>query len=223
MLLLLPGLAFAQEPEPGVVPVDDFTVEDLVIAARAGDAQAALKTFLDGHAAHKKGDADTALLRYVAFMGMPGRLELPPRYVTTVKQRLEPLLDAVRKRYEAAVTVYRKDGAKGLAALTALAERYSGLPEGKTARAIAESDALRGAIEQAKGQEDKKAAAKELEAAIKRLKAAVYMYEAKTLLIELGGPDLFEKFRDEDGKPREVKREADEPEKEEEIEVSDDG
>ena len=205
------------------MPVDDFTVEDLVIVGREGDAQAALRAFLDGHEAHRKGDADAALSKYIEFMGMPGRLELPARYLETVEARLEPLLERIRNRYEAAVELYRKDGRKGLVELTAIAKSYGGFSEGKTALAIVQSDALLGAIETAKAATDRKAAARDLEAAIRRYSAAVYMYEAKTLLIKLGGPDLFEKRRDDGGEPRGVRRKAGEPEKEEGIEVSDDG
>ena len=57
---------------------------------------------------------------------------------------------------------------------------------------MAHSDGLAGAIAGAREAKDKKAAAAALEKAVRRYTAAVFRYEAKTLLIELGGPDLFE-------------------------------
>jgi hypothetical protein len=153
---------------------------------------------------------------------MPGRQELPGRYVATVEARAKELLTAVRAKYDAAVARYGNDRAAGLADLKALAERYPELPEGRAARAFADSDGLRAAIDRARM--DRKAS--DLEAAVRAFPAALYKYEAKTLLIELGGPDLF----DPDERVGEKKKEGPgeeakpaRPEKDESgIEISDD-
>jgi hypothetical protein len=187
LLALLTAAAAAQEgkPEPGLVPLDLAPPGPLEIAPTEGDA---LATFRDAHEKHKGGDVDGALKGYLAFLGNPGRLDLPARYVTTVEERVKPLLAAVRALYDAAVARYGKDRANGLALLRALAERYPWLPEGRAALALADSDGLREAIDRAK--KDKKA--KELEEAIRAFPKGLYRYEAKALLVELGGPDLFE-------------------------------
>lgn len=188
LLALFAAAAAAQEPkpEPGLVPTDLAPPDPLEIAPSEGDA---LTAFRDAHEKHKQGDLDGALKGYLSFLGNPGRLDLPARYVTTVEERVKPLLAAVRALYDAAVARYGKDRAGGLALLRALAERYPWLPEGRAALALADSDGLREAIDRAK--KDKKA--KELEEAIRAFPAGQYLYEAKTLLVELGGPDLFEK------------------------------
>jgi hypothetical protein len=201
LLLLL----LAQEaPEPGLLPLDFLSPEPLVIAPAKGDALAA---FRDAHGKHRRGDADGALQGYLAFLGNPAKLDLPPRYAATVEARAKVLLDAVRARYDAALLVYAKDRKRGLADLRALADRYPWLPEGRAAIAWADSDGLRAAIDRAKRDKD----AKGLEAAVRAFPAGLYQYEAKTLLVDLGGPDLFEpgerlggkeEGRGEEGKPK---------------------
>jgi len=220
---LLACAAAAQEaaPEPGPLPPDLVAPGELVIPAQPGDATIALATFIEAHGKQKEGDVDAALAGYVRFLGMPGRLELPARYLGTVQARLPALLAPVRQRYDAALALYRKDRAHGDAELLALAEGYPYLPEGKAARTLYDSDRLRAAIDRARGLEDKAQAAKELEAAIHKCPAGLFRYEAMTLLKELGGPDLFPK-----GAPRkrEPKKEGEaKPEDDPGLEVSDDG
>ena len=230
LLFLIPVVAaLAQEkpkPEPGPVPVDIASPRPLVVFPREGDVHAALAAFLDAHAKHKAGHLDEALFGYLAFLGMPGRRDLPQRYVKTAQRRLDALLANVRKRYAAALATYRKDRAQGLAELDAFAHRYARLPEGEAALALVQSDRLRTAIETAKelaAHGRKTEAANGLEKAIRALPAGLYLYEAKKLLITLGGPDLFE--RGEDGaakgdpeEKRAEKKKAEEPE----IEISGD-
>ena len=212
-------LLLAQEaPEAGLLPAEFLSPEPLEIAPTRGDA---LATFRDAHEKHKRGDTDGALQGYLAFLGNPGRVDLPPRYVATVEARVKPLLEEVRKRYDDAVLTYAKDRKKGLSDLRALAERYAWLPEGRAALAWADSDGLRAAIDQAKA--DKKA--KELEAAVRTYPAGLFQYEAKTLLIELGGPDLFAPDERVGGKKEEGRGEEEEtPKRKDEsgIDVSED-
>ncbi|HEX5138295.1 MAG TPA: hypothetical protein VFY93_15070 [Planctomycetota bacterium] len=186
LLLLLPAVAAAQEPvEKGLLPPGFLSPEPLTIPPAEGDP---LATFREAHEKHKRGDTDGALQGYLAFLGNPKRIDLPPRYVTTVEERVKPLLAAVRALWEAAIAEYEKDRKKGLADLRTLEERYPWLPEGRAARAFADSDGLRAAIDRAK--EDKQA--KLLEEAIRAFPKGLFLYEAKSLLVDLGGPDLFE-------------------------------
>jgi len=222
VLILLAAAAGAQdEPEPGRVPTDIVTPGELTVAPQPGDAEQALAAFVAAHLGHKRGDEDGALKGYLAFLGMPGRQELPPRYLATVRRRVEALRREVRRRYDEALALYRKDGARGVAALRALAERYAILPEGRAARALVHSDALKAAIDAARAMQDKQAAAVALERAVRKYTAAEYLYEAKRLLLDLGGPDLFPRERAEAGAGEE-KKEPEEEEEEPEIEVSDD-
>jgi hypothetical protein len=226
LLALLPAAAAAQEATepaqgataPGLLPKDFLSPEPLTIAPAEGDP---LATFRDAHEKHKKGDTDGALKGYLAFLGNPARLDLPPRYASTVEARVKPLLDAVRASYDAAVARYGKDRKGGLADLRALAERYAWLPDGRAARAFADSDGLRAAIDAAKA--DRKA--KPLEEAIGAFPHGLFMYEAKSLLVDLGGPDLFEPGervggggKEEGGEEETAPRKKDEPG----IEVSED-
>jgi hypothetical protein len=186
LLALVAAAAAAQEAaEPGLVPPDLVSPEPLSIPPRDGDALAA---FRDAHEKHKRGDLDGALRGYLVFLGTRSRVELPARYVATAEARVKPLLEEVRRGYDAAIARYGKDRHGGLADLRALAARYPELPEGRAALALADSDGLRAAIDRARA--DRKA--KELEAAIRAFPAALYRYEAKSLLVDLGGPDLLE-------------------------------
>jgi hypothetical protein len=224
VLVLLAAAAGAQDPPaPGRVPTDIVTPGELTVAPQPGDAKKALATFVAAHRAHKRGDKDAALLRYLAFLGMPGRRELPPRYLATVRRRVDALRREVRRRYDEALALYRRDGGRGLAALGRLAERYAALPEGRAARVLVHSDALRAAIDTARAAKDKRVAAAALEKAVRRYSAAEYLHEAKQLLLDLGGPDLFAPRERADETPAEEKKEPEsEEEKEPEIEVSDD-
>jgi hypothetical protein len=126
---------------------------------------------------------------------MPGRAELPARYSSTVQERVDGLLAAVRERHEKAVELYRKDRAKGLGELRRLADRYPALPEGRAALALVHTDGLRAAVLDARaaygaGRVEEARAA--LAKAVRAFPASVYRYEAKACLVELGGPDLFE-------------------------------
>lgn len=216
--MLLPAAAAAQEaPQPGLLPKDFLSPEPLTIAPAEGDP---LATFRDAHERHKKGDTDGALKGYLAFLGNPARIDLPPRYVATVEARVRPLLGAVRASYDAAVAKYVKDRKAGLAELRSFAERYAWLPEGQAARAFADSDGLRAAIDLAKA--DRKS--KPLEEAIRAFPKGLFMYEAKSLLVDLGGRDLFEPGERVGGKKEEGPGEEEKPRKKDEsgIEVSDD-
>ncbi len=190
LLVLL--LAAPDEPEPGLLPIKTVRVGEMPLAPVKGDAKTALKTFVAAHEAHKRKETDAALVGYVRFLGMPGRLELPPRYLATVRKRLEAMRKHVRALYDKALSLYAKDRVKGIAALQVVAMRYPVLPEGVAAKKMAHSDGLAGAIASAREAKDKQAAAAALEKAVRKYTAAVFRYEAKSLLIELGGPDLFE-------------------------------
>ena len=190
LLVLL--LAAPDEPEPGLLPIKTVRVGEMPLAPVKGDAKTALKTFVAAHEAHKRKETDAALVGYVRFLGMPGRLELPSRYLTTVRKRLEVMRSQVRALYDKALSLYAKDRVKGIAALQVVARRYPVLPEGVAAKKMAHSDGLAGAIAGAREAKDKQSAAAALEKAVRKYTAAVFRYEAKSLLIELGGPDLFE-------------------------------
>jgi len=226
-LLLLAAAASAQEAEPGPLPAALVRVGKLDIPPREGDAATALRTFVGAHEKHEQEDRDGALAGYLAFLGMPGRHELPARYVKTVLQRVSDLRRAVRERYDEALALYRRDRAKGVGELLLIAGRYPMLPEGKAAKVFWHSDRLRAAIakarETAKDGRPKLGAA-DLETAVRRFTAGLYRYEAKTLLIELGGPDLFEPGEriEETGDAPAPERDDKEDDKGGGIEISDD-
>jgi hypothetical protein len=223
VLILLAASAGAQDPpEPGRVPTDIVTPGELTVAPQKGDAKKALATFVAAHRKHKRGDEDGALRGYLAFLGMPGREKLPPRYVATVRSRVDALRREVRRRYDEALALYREDGGKGIAVLRKLAARYAALPEGRAARVLVHSDALKVAIDTARTATDKRAAAAALEKAVRKWTAAEYVYEAKRLLLDLGGPDLFAPRERADEGPAGGEEKKPEKEKEPEIEVSED-
>jgi len=225
LILAAAAVALAQDnaPEPGALPVTLVTLKKLRIAPQKGDAKAALAAFVDAHDKHKRGATDAALAGYLTFLGMPGRHELPARYTTTVERRVAAQTKAVHARYEKALDLYARDRARGLEELTLIAGRYPLLPEGAAALAFLHSDRLRVAIRAARAVKnakgDTKAAAAALEGAIKRWASALYRYEAKTLLIDLGGPDLF-KPGERDGSDGDEDPDADDGGG---IEISDDG
>lgn len=227
VLALLASALAAQEtanpPEPG--PVDPRIVKwrKLGIVAHEGDAQAALRLFVEAHRRHVAGDRDGALAKYLAFLGTPGRHELPGRYLATVRRRVDELRARLREEYDAAVTLYRKDRERGVAALEELDRRCAGLlPAGRAARDLWQSDRLRLAIDTARERAklDRKAAAKALEKSIRDLPAGLYRYEACTLLVELGGPDLREREANEPERRREETGDEEEPDEKPSIEVN---
>jgi len=196
-LALLVAAVSAQDPaaEPGIVPTSLVDVGKLAILPREGDAAAALAAFKQAHARHEEGDLQGAAEAYMAFLGMPGRLDLPERYLRTVQDRVSAMRREAREWYDRATALYGSDRAKGIAELKLLAGRYGALPEGRAAQALWHSDALRVAIREARdlaAEEKKPLAVRELETAIRLHPAGLYRYEAKSLLVELGGPDLFE-------------------------------
>jgi tetratricopeptide (TPR) repeat protein len=207
-----------RKPEPGPVPTTILRLEELSIPAGKGDAQRALTAFLEAHEAHRKGDLDRALTGYLVFLGLDARVALPARYERTVRERLDGILERIRARYKKALALYEKNRRKGLVELRAIAERYPMLPEGKAALALEQTDAIHFAMADARAlaeKGEKKKAAESLEKAVRRSPAALYLYEAKSLLVELGGPDLFEadeRMGEEDpeeDKPGEKKEDGD--------------
>jgi len=218
LLVLFTATAVAQEaPQPGLLPAEFLSPEPLVVAPTEGDA---LAQFRDAHEKHKRGDLDGALKGYIAFLGNPARIDLPPRYVETVEARERALLATVRAGYDAAVAQYVKDRKAGLEELRTFGERYAWLPEGQAARAFADSDGLRVAIDAARGDKN----AKELEKAIRAYPKGLFMYEAKSLLLDLGGPDLFDPGERVGDKKNEGSGDETKPKKKDEsgVEVSED-
>ncbi|MHC4932491.1 MAG: hypothetical protein ACYTGV_09920 [Planctomycetota bacterium] len=223
VLALAAALAGGEEeqPEPGPVSTLILRLDSLVIPPRPGGADRALEVFVAAHAGHRKGDLDAALTGYLEFLGIKGRAALPARYERTVRERLEALLGQIRKRYEAAVSLYEKNRMKGLESARVLAARYPMLPEGRCALALAHSDGLHQAMADArslvaKDEKAKAKAAEDLQKAIRLFPAALYRYEAKSLLIDLGGPDLFDQGERvgeaDDDEPKEREKDADDEE-----------
>jgi hypothetical protein len=193
-LLALP-LAAQDGPERGPIPVATVPIGSLAVPVLAGGPDEALQAYLEAHARDKAGDGDAALEGYVRFFGIPGRHELPARYVQTAQRRLDARRAEVRALYDAATKEYEADRARGLRALDALARRFPALPEGKAARALHDTDRLRAAIDAARAlaRDGKRAdAARDLERAVRSHPEGLFLYEAKSLLVELGGPDLFD-------------------------------
>jgi len=194
-LLALAALLSAQEPEKGPLVTALLELPPLRYPSTPGDAPKALALFLEAHEAHKRGELDKALDGYLAFRGNAGRHGLPARYLRTVEERLARLLATVRARYDAMLALYERDRKAGLAEARLLAGRHPALPEGIAALQLWHSDELQQAVKDARARkangETAKAAA-ELATAVRQWVRALDAYEAKALLIELGGPDLFE-------------------------------
>jgi len=194
LLLALPG--FGEEPvkvDPGRIPIDLVEVGSLKIRPRAGDAQLALKTWLEAHRLHKATRIPQALDKYLLFLGMPGHLALPARYARSARDRVELIHDPIRREFEASLKAYPTNRAKGLAVWRILAARWPELPEGMASKKLWHSDELRGAIDAAralKAAGTPKRAAPALERAIRSYTMGLFMYEARSLLVEVGGPDL---------------------------------
>jgi len=179
-------------PQPGPVSLDDIPEFSLRVGVVAGDHKAAHKAFLAAHKSHKAGDAAAARDGYLRFLGMPGRHQLPERYRRMARARIDAMVASSIAAYQLAAKTYAKDRAAGLVALGAVAQVWGRLPGGRRARALAHSDALTAAVAAAKSLRgtDAKRAAKELESAVRACPEAVRLYGAKSLLIEIGGPDL---------------------------------
>ncbi len=213
--------AGAAKSKPGLVRIDVVSIAPLSVPARPGNAKQALRRFLDAHRAHKADRLDPALRGYFQFLGMPGRHELPRRYVDAARERLDVLAQPTVKEYEKAARVYESDREAGLKALRALGARVPFLPAGRAAFELADTDALRAAIDGAKrvAKRDPKTAAQALEKSIRECAHGLFLYEAKQLLLKLGGPDLFEpgerldksNKREKDGTLQETEGEKEEP------------
>jgi len=196
VLLFLGTAAIGQEPaqpDPGRIPTDIVEVGALKIRPRSGNAEIALQTWVQAHSLHKANKLPEALQKYVLFLGMPGHLALPERYSRSARNRVDALHDEVRKEFETSLKLYPKQRAKALDMWKLLAGRWVVLPEGHAAKQLWHSDELRGAIDAAKklkGTDQAKQAAAALEKAIRAYTMGLYLYEARTLLVDLGGPDL---------------------------------
>ena len=214
-----------QAPEPGRVPIGEIEVGTIKIRPQTGNADVALKRWIEAHRLQQEHQIPKALAGYLAFLGMPGHRALPERYAELARRRVEAIHTPVRESYEAACKLYAKDRHKALDAWRTLATRWADLPEGAAAQRLVHSDLLRDAIQQArslKRQDKQKRAAALLENAVRANTRAIYLYEARKLLIELGGPDLRPKDKQRD---EEDEDEADGPEAdddgESEIEIND--
>lgn len=196
------------QPDPGRIPIDIVEVGSLKVRPKAGDAQVALKTWIEAHTLHKANKVHEALAKYVAFLGMPGHLALPQRYARSARNRVDSIHDGVRKEFEASLKLYPNQRSKALDTWKLLSARWVVLPEGLAAKRLWHSDELRGAIDAArklKTAGQGKQAAPALEKSIRAYTYGLYMYEARTLLVECGGPDLRPKPKidvgDEDDDP----------------------
>lgn len=185
-MLRLALLLLAQDPAPGIIDPSSVALPPAQAAPRAGTPREALDAFLEAHALHKKGDLPAALVRYLEFQAIDGAARLPARYRAMAAERVGRLLQGIAKEYDDACALYRRDRARGVEALRAIAARDPALPHARAAAVVLETDALRQAIDDARQSKDAKA----LERAIRELPRGLYQYEAKALLVELGGPDL---------------------------------
>lgn len=222
VLALAAALAAAGDPPPekekGPLDPAIAKVRERKVVARKGTAEEALAVYLKALDLHRRGEQVAALAAWLEFEAHEGAHELPARYRATAARRLHALLDEVAKAYDAACALYREDRAAGREALQAFAERHASLPQGAAARTLLDSDALHAAIARARAldKEGKRPeAAALLEKALKDLPRALLRFEAKTLLKELGGPDLLEakeKFEgcatEEEPAPKEEEEEA---------------
>jgi len=229
LLLLFLSAVVGEEPvkaDPGRIPTDIVEVGALSVRPRSGDAQEALKTWLEAHRLHKANKIPGALEQYVRFLGMPGHMALPARYAKSARRRVDLIHDPVRKEFEASLKLYPTSRTKAMNTWRVLAGRWPSLPEGVAAKKLWHSDELRGAIDAArklKAAGKPKEAIPALERAIRAYGIGLYLYEARTLLVEVGGPDLRPKEEIETGKQSDPDDEVeDDPDDgESEIEVND--
>ncbi|MFQ5844428.1 MAG: hypothetical protein ACE5JG_05490 [Planctomycetota bacterium] len=197
LLLVLCGLCLAQErpaPQPGLIDPRTVRLPELDRTPREGTAREALAAFLDAHRRHQRGDLDGALQGYLRFPSIRQSEELPARYRRLAAGRTRKLLADLARDYDAACALYRKDRARGLAALRRIAARGHGLPQVEAAAVLVQSDALLQSIEQARAllrQEQPAEGVAPLEAAILKNPRALHRFAAKRLLRGMGGPDLF--------------------------------
>lgn len=186
-------LVLLAAPERGIIPLDIVRVEPLKTGARGGTPEEALETWVEGHRLHEEGEHPAACARYLEFLAMSGHRSLPARYAKMARERVEAFHEPVQERFEDACKAYPDDRRKALAVFRELAATWGMLPEGYAALQLWQSDALREAIDRAKvlrdtGKGDE--AKGPLEKAVRSLPEGLYRYEATTLLVELGGPDL---------------------------------
>ncbi len=211
-------------PQKGIIPLDIVDVGTLEIAPRKGTPDTALQIWIEAHALHRRKDLPGACAKYIEFLGMTGHLSLPSRYADLASDRVDKLHDPVRKRFEASCKTYATDRTAGVVIWKDLAENWPMVPEGAAALQLWQSDALREAIDVAKALRDegkKKDAAGPLEKAVRSLPHGLYRYEATTLLVEVGGPDLRSKKKSVDGEDDDEPLPKDPEDGESEIEIND--
>lgn len=217
-------LVLLAAPEAGLIPIDIVDVGPLRIGSRGGTPAEALAVWVEGHRLHKEGKRAAACGKYIEFLAMAGHRSLPARYATMARERVDALHEPVRKQFESSCVTYKTDRAAAVAVWKQLAEEWQMLPEGFAALQLWQSDALRAAIDRAKVLRDegrKKEAIAPLEQAVRGLPHGLYRYEATTLLVEVGGPDLRSK-RGADGEERRgTESEPKEKDGESEIEIND--
>jgi hypothetical protein len=210
-------------PQKGIIPLDIVEVGRLEFGTRKGGPDAALKTWIDAHRLHKEGKLPEACGNYIAFLGMAGHRSLPARYAELASDRVDALHEPVRKRFEASCKTYKTDRNAGVVIWKDIAGKWPMLPEGKAALQLWQSDALREAIDVAKRLRDegrKKEAPGPLEKAVRSLPHGLYRYEATSLLVEVGGPDLRTKKKRKPDKSDEPKP-KDPDDGDSEIEIND--
>jgi hypothetical protein len=220
-------LVLLAAPQKGIIPIDIVEVGPLKIGSRGGTPDEALAVWIEGHRLHKEGKHPAACAKYVEFLAMAGHRSLPARYAEMARERVDAFHDPVRKRFEKSCVTYPTDRAAALAVWRDIAEQWPVFPEGYAALQLWQSDALREAIDDAKVLRDegrKKEAIGPLEKAVRSLPEGLYRYEATTLLVEVGGPDLRSRkdTRGEDEPEPDKKRPAKEGDGESEIEINDD-
>ena len=211
-------------PQKGIIPLDIVQVGRLEIGTHKGTPDKALRIWLEAHHLHKEGDLPAACTRYIEFLGMAGHRSLPDRYADLARDRVDKLHDPVRKRFEQSCKTYKTDRTAGVVIWKDIAGKWPMLPEGEAALELWQSDALREAIDVAKRLRDegkKKEAKDPLEKAVRGLPRGLYRYEATTLLLELGGPDLRPKRKKTDKSDDDDPKPTDPDDGESEIEIND--
>ncbi|MEE8104311.1 MAG: hypothetical protein V3T86_02115 [Planctomycetota bacterium] len=214
-------------PEPGPVDLTSIQLDQTTIAPIDGSAEEALAAFLEAHRNHVAKKPNGALHGYRRFLAHKGARDLPARYTTVARRRAKRLGSDLRAAFDGACALYRRDRSAGLAGLAAITKDHAEFAEGRAAAVITQSDRLLAAISLAKalqsdGKED--VARAKLKAAIQDAPNGLFLHEAKTLLIRIGGENLFSDAEraknkaDQDGKKEPVPEE--EPEEETILEES---
>jgi len=183
-----------RKPEPGPIDLTSVQLEEVALTAIDGSSENALAEFLRAHRDHVAKKPNDALRGYRRFLAHKGARDLPARYTTVARRRAKHLGSDLRATFDAACALYRRNRDAGLTKLAAITKDYAEFAEGRAAAVVLQSDHQLAAITVAKALSvttKEHLARARLKAAIQNGPNGLFLHEAKTLLIRIGGENLF--------------------------------